>query len=167
MPAPVEITVFGEPVLRRTLLRYGRNVTDARPAFRAIARILETATRRNFSTAGQASGPRWASLAPSTKARKRALGLDPRILRATGALFESLVATQDGQAGHVEQVGRASLRWGSNVAYGVFHQSRKPRKLNPATGRPILPHRPPVRLNERTKRDAVKELQRHIAGGGR
>jgi phage gpG-like protein len=156
MPATVEVQVFGEPVIRRRLLRVEHNLLDASEAFARIARILEDAVRKNYYTAGQASGPRWPGLRPATIARKRRLGLDLRILRATHRLMDSLLERTDDE--HVEDIGPDSLLWGSTVPYGVYHQSRRPRT--------VIPFRPPVRLPERHKREAVRELQKFIMAGG-
>lgn len=150
----VDIEVFGEPVLRRRLLRMADRMTDAREAFRQVVRILERATRRNFSSRGAYGGSPWPALKPATIARKRRLGQDVRILRATGRLFESLVDSSSSD--HVESIGREVLRWGSNVAYGVYHQSRRPRR--------VIPFRPPVRLPEHDRRSAMRELQRSVMG---
>lgn len=150
----VDIEVFGEPVLRRRLLRVEDSVTDARQAFRQIVRILERATRRQFASKGAYGGTPWAALKPATLARKRRQNQDTRILRATGALFESLVG--ETHSAHILDLGRQTLRWGSSIAYGVYHQSRKPRH--------VIPFRPPVRLPEHDRRSAMRELQRNIMG---
>jgi phage gpG-like protein len=150
----VDIEVFGEPVLRRRLMRMHDAVTDAREAFRQVVGILERATRRNFASKGSYGGARWAELKPATLASKRRKGHDLRILRATGRLFASL--TQQTHEDHVEDIGRTELRWGSSVEYGVYHQSRKPRT--------VIPFRPPVRLPESDRRSAMRELQRSVIG---
>lgn len=150
----VEVEVFGEPVIRRRLLRIADNVTDGREAFRRIVRILRHATERNFDTRGAYGGSYWEDLAPSTLARKRRLNLDLRILRATHRLLDSLLDSTDEE--HVEVVGPQELLWGSRVPYGVYHQSRRPRT--------VIPFRPPVRLPEQDRRSAVRELQRVLMG---
>lgn len=150
----VDLEVFGEPVLRRRLLRIADNVSDARQAFHAVVRILERATRRQFASRGAYGGSPWPALKPATVARKRRLNQDARILRATGRLFESLV--NQTASDHIQDIGRQTLRWGSNVAYGVYHQSRKPRH--------VIPFRPVVRLPEHDRRSAMRELQRSVMG---
>lgn len=155
MPGPaIDVEVFGETVLRRRLLRMEHGLTDASDAFRAIAGILSRATARNFATRGQSGGHPWPPLKRATIARKRRMGLDTRILRASSRLYDSLVNAQDSE--HIEDVGDDFLRWGSAVDYGVFHQSRRPRTR--------LPFRPPVALSENAKRSAVRELQRAALG---
>lgn len=149
-----ELEVFGEVIVRRRMLRLADRIEDASGAFRAVARILERSTRANFASEGASSGPAWRELAPATRARKARLGLDPRILRATGRLYSALV--DEGHAEHVEHAGPHELRWGAAVPYGVYHQSTAPRTK--------IPYRPPVRLTEVDKRAVVRELQRAIVG---
>lgn len=165
--ASVQAEVFGVPVIQRRLSRFGARATDARPAFRRIAGILNSATAENFRTRGVSGGSRWRDLAPSTRARKKRLRQDARILRATGRLYHSLVGTgggagrndltgrfEPGGGDHVEVVTKDSLDWGSRVSYGVYHQSLAPRTK--------IPYRPPVRLTERTKREVMKQMQAYL-----
>jgi phage gpG-like protein len=166
--AQVEATVFGEDIVRRRFLRFSRAVSDASAAFREIAGILSDSTRQNFESRGVSGGSRWQDLAPATSARKARLGQDPRILRATGRLFASLVGGEAatgrarglggrftaGAGDHVEEITATSLKWGSRVPYGVYHQSSAPRR--------VIPYRPPVRLNELQRRSVAKALQRAI-----
>lgn len=170
MSAPqIEARVFGEDIVRRRFLRFARAVEDASGAFREVAGILADSTRENFQTRGAAGGSRWRDLAPSTIRRKARLGLDPRILMATGRLYASLVGSEGstgaarhfatgrfvgGAGDHVEEITPTSLKWGSRVPYGVYHQSSAPRSR--------IPYRPPVRLNELRRRQVAKALQRAI-----
>jgi hypothetical protein len=87
-------------------------------------------------------------------------------LRLTERLYGSLVGAAPGASSarglggrfiagagdHIEEIRPDSLRWGSRVPYGVFHQSTAPRTK--------IPYRPPVRLQERQKREITKALQR-------
>jgi phage gpG-like protein len=59
----------------------------------------------------------------------------------------------------VEEVGPDRLVWGSRVPYGVYHQSSAPRTK--------IPYRPPVKLNERRKREIAKAMQRALVEGTR
>lgn len=163
----LDIRVFGEQIIRRRFLRLADRLADASPGFRQVAAILRDATAENFATRGVSGGSRWRDLKPETIAAKRRKGQDLRILRATGRLYGSLVGPEastgrarhdisgafiPGGRDHVEEIGPDSMRWGSRVPYGVYHQSSAPRR--------IIPYRPPVRLNERRKREVVKALQR-------
>jgi phage gpG-like protein len=150
----VKVDVFGEQILHRRMVRFEAGLIDASDAFREIITILRSSTVANFASRGASSGSRWRDLAPSTVARKRRLGLDPRILRATHRLFNSLV--KEGSE-HVERIGPVSMRWGSRVPYGIYHGSGQPRS--------VIPYRPPVKLAETDKREIGKILQRAIVSG--
>jgi phage gpG-like protein len=80
----LDVRVFGEAVIRRRFNRFAARAMDMSPAFHQVAGILRDATAENFATRGVSGGSRWRDLAPSTRARKARLGLDPRILRETG-----------------------------------------------------------------------------------
>lgn len=153
----VEVELFGEPLVRRRLLRAAAGVTDAREAFRRIVRILEHAMDRNFSSQGAYGGARWDDLADSTKAAKRrsrdarVRANADRVLVATGRLQDSFHGGSD----HVQRITEDELLWGSRVPYGVYHQSREPRK--------VIPHRP-LRLPVVDRRRIVREVQRALLG---
>lgn len=170
----LHVEVFGETIVRRRFLRFADRAMDMSPAFREVARILRDSTAENFRTRGVSGGSRWRDLKPATIAAKRRKGHDPRILRATGRLYGSLIGAESatgvarhdltgrfipGAKDHVEEVKPDSLRWGSRVEYGVFHQSSAPRR--------VIPYRPPVRLTERRKREVVKAMQRSLVEGTR
>ena len=152
MPGHVEVTVevFGAPVIRRRLLRAGAAATDASAAFRRIAGLLDHAAEQQFATSGAYGGAAWAPLAPSPLAAKARAGLDPRILRATHELMNSLVDRGDSQ--HIEEIGPRHLRWGSKVQHGIYHQPDR-------QGRVVF------RLPEQDRRSAVREIQRSLFGG--
>lgn len=150
-----ELEVFGVPIVRRQLLRFAERASDASGAWIGVMGILSRATRENFATRGAYGGSVWRELKPATRARKARLGLDPRILRATGRLYESLVS--ETHAEHIRAIGPHEMRWGSTVPYGVYHQSTAPRS--------VIPYRPPVKLPEVDKRAIVRDLQRSIVGG--
>jgi len=164
-----EVRVFGEAIVRRRFVRFAQRAVDARPAFRQVVGILRDAVADNFRTRGVAGGSRWRDLAPATRARKRRQGHDPRILRATGRLYNSLVGSGVSQSSmgvgvaasvdHIEEISADTLRWGSRVKYGVYHQSSQPRSK--------IPYRPPVALSQRRKREIAKALQRAIVEGER
>jgi phage gpG-like protein len=145
----LNIEVFGEVELSRQILRFTQVAEDMRPAFNDIHTDFLDVERRQFE--GQGIGPsgKWAPLADSTKEAKARAGLDPRILIATERLFKSL--TDESDADHVYFTTADSMRIGSAVGYGKFHQSREARSR--------LPRRPPVDLKESTKKKWVKYIQ--------
>jgi phage gpG-like protein len=166
MAAPmIDVRVFGEVIIRRRLLRLASRLTDQREGFQDVVRVLREATAENFRTRGVSGGVRWPDLNEEYAARThRSVG--QRILRLTERLYGSLVGAGPGSTAargisgrfvtgasdHIEEITVDSLRWGSSVPYGVYHQSSAPRSK--------IPYRPPVRLQERQKREIVRALQR-------
>lgn len=148
----LRIEAFGDNILARDILRIKDRAMDMRPAFEVIHEDFKKVEDWQFSTQGGTH--RWKPLAPSTVAYKAAAGLDPRILHATLRLRKSL--TEDGED-HVHMMTHDELVMGSKVPYGIYHQSRRPRKR--------LPRRPPVDLSETAKRRWVKVLQRYLMTG--
>lgn len=144
----LQVEGYGETVLRRQLTRFADNLEAPASALESVGLLMRESTAEQFSSQGGNSGG-WQELADSTKQQKARLGLDPRILHATGALVESL--TQKFDPRHIERVSGDSLTFGSTVAYGVYHQSSRPRTR--------LPFRPPIALTENDKRRIVKTVQ--------
>lgn len=149
MPATrITISVFGEDVVNRTLLRFGDRARDFRSVFRRIVdERLKPAARAQFATQGSFGSGGWKPIAPATRAAKERAGLDPRILHATHALRDSF----QGGGDNIEEIGRDELRWGSRVEYGKYHRET----------------RPPIQLPRTVRVMIVKDLQRHIVEGDR
>lgn len=136
----LQIEVFGEKIVSRRLLRFAHAAQDARPAFSKIAVLLGAAWNEQFATEGAFGGERWAPLAESTL-RSKPGGLP--ILVRTGRLKGSA---------HTKRLLPQMLEWGSDVEYGRFHM----------TGTSRMPARPPIKLPERIKRAATREIQRNL-----
>jgi phage gpG-like protein len=126
---------------------------DMRPAFRKIHESFIGVEKYQFSSQGALSGG-WAPLAASTVDFKAKHGLDPRILHATHRLRDSLT-TFEGED-HIYETSHDEMKVGSEVPYGIFHQSTAPRTR--------LPRRPPVQIRETTKRRWIKYLQMYLMG---
>lgn len=150
----LEITAYGETLMRRDLLRFSDNLAVPVLALEAIATGMRHAAERQFDTEGAASGG-WQALAASTLAEKARKGYPDKILQATGALKASL--TQRFDAAHVERLSADSLTFGSTVPYGIYH----------ATGTRRMPKRPPVALTDADKVEMVKVVQRALIVGVR
>jgi phage gpG-like protein len=176
----IEIVALGETVVQRDLLRFGHNLVDMKPALEDAATVLRESSERQFETEGvYAGGMRWMPLRGAlddprpqpVRARRGAGGRvvwgyaawkhahypGRKILRATGALFDSLTRRFDGR--HIERVSEDSLRFGTLVPYATFHQSTRPRR--------VMPYRPPVALTEADKRAIVHAIQRRAMEGVR
>lgn len=121
------------------LENFQASLADNSEVLAAIADDLREMVSDQFATEGRAGGTPWAELAPSTLRRSR--GRRAGILYSTGALLGSLGAI--GAPGHVEQLHRQSLLFGSRLPYAIFHQ----------TGTRRMPARPIIALSgERTER---------------
>lgn len=153
----LSIEGFGETLVRRSLMRFADDVEAPRAALEVAADILRKAVEEQFDTEGGHASGGWPPLSEARVAAKARLGLDPRILRASGALFESLTRKFDSQ--HIERLSGSSLTFGSTVYYGIYHQSSSPRT--------VIPFRPPIGLTEQDKRDMVKAMQRALVTGER
>ncbi len=145
--------MFGEKQVSRELLRVSDAVQDARPAFRKIADDLVQAGRRQFDTQGGHASGRWAPLKPETVRAKASKGHDPRILRATEALMNSL--SRRGGPGQKLQITPGLLVFGSDVDYGRYHQSGTSR----------MPQRRPLELTAVDRRGVMRRLQRFVMTG--
>lgn len=153
MSVGLELSVLGEEVISRKLLRWQHALDDARPAFARIMRILDAQALEQFATEGAAGGERWAPLAPSTLARKPA---GKSILENSGRLLNSMVeGGVSGGGDAVRFLGRQEMRWGTAVPYASFHQHGTSR----------MPRRRVVQLPELVRRRAVRELQRALVEG--
>jgi len=143
-----QFTVDGEALVDRTLLRWSDRVHNARPAFEAIADQFATAEMAHFASNG--SG-KWAALSPRYAAYKAArFPGRPTLVRA-GDLRNTLTRRPLG----VERIADNSLEVGTNDPKALFHQK----------GTPKMPARPVIKLNDRTKKQMAKTLQRYLATG--
>lgn len=149
----IEFDVFGDRQVARDLLRIGDRAVDATPAFAQMLLDLVDLEREQFGSEGQRASGGWAPLAASTLARKRANGLDERILRATGALYESLEETSSG-GDAIRHADPTQMVFGTTVPYARYHQLGQG-----------VPRRRPVELAERDRQGLVKTLQRYVMTG--
>jgi phage gpG-like protein len=145
----LSLTIDGEQAVSRRLLRWQQAADNAAPLFATIADAWAEANRRQFDSRGGYGGVRWQPLSPAYAAWKATVYPGQPIMEATGALRRSLTGGWD-----VYQIGPRSMRVGSNVAYGKYHQSRRPRRR--------LPRRPVVVAPEEFRREAVKLTQRYF-----
>lgn len=155
MSLEFQISVHGDKLVSRRILRLEDRAIHARPAFEKMGEKLLRHEKRLFASDGASGGPPWAPLAASTIAAKAARGQDPRILRATGALHSSL--TDKGDAANIFHADDDGLEFGSRLAYARYHQHGTKR----------MPKRKPLQLNETQKRDLLRILQKHLMAADR
>ena len=146
-----------------------------------VADIIRQDVNEQFAQGGD---PRWVPLAASTIKQKMSGG-QPRAMRfgTTSALVSQrgevspaniLISsgllrkswTEKGALFHVCKVFGDMLVIGSAENYANYHQSERPRKLNPKTGRPRLPRRPIV-LRTQAMQKIRALLLRYVLSGGR
>lgn len=98
MPARVGIDLVFTPfpaVVARAFFMSAERMRQLQEPMERVAQIISREIQENFDAQGRPSG--WEELKESTVAKKASAGLDPRILRATGALLDGL--TMQGQHG--------------------------------------------------------------------
>lgn len=151
----LDLDTFGEKQFSREILRVGSNAGNMRPAFDEVHDLFLDVEERQFSSQGSAFSGGWKPLAPSTRARKARMNLDPRILHATLRL--RLALTQAAHPDHVYRASADDMFVGATVPYGPIHQK----------GGGTLPRRRPIEFNDAIRNQIVKILQRHLMAGTR
>lgn len=147
------IDSLGVEAVSRDLLRFGDRARDLSGAMHDILDVIRASERRQFDTQGGDGSGGWQPLADSTRKSKAARGLDTRILRATGQLFDDMTGHGAGQIAVARHDG---LDFGSTLPYAKVHQH----------GGGHVPQRPVVQLPERDRRTAVRIIQRYILDEG-
>ncbi len=92
---------------------------DLRHALRTVALYLSSQARKAFDAQASPDGVPWAKFKRPPSVKRG--GPTSKLLRDTGILMGSLTGQASG--GHVEEITAGSLRWGSNVPYGGYHQA--------------------------------------------
>lgn len=145
MPFQLKITVSGDTLVARKLLRFADRAMDMSPAWDDVEVVLQKAFERNF--AGQ--GPGWPALAPSTIRSRIAQGYAPGpILTRSGDYRKAMTS------GLVTHKNPSELIALAPEVPGKYHQH--------GTGR--MPARP-MRLKEAEKRECLKIIQRALIEG--
>ncbi len=142
------ITEKGADEAGSALEQLGRRAQDARPASYKVRTVFRKAERRRFDY----SGPGWAPLEATTRERKSREQLDPRILRAKGALYRSL--TSPTAAFQIDRRDRTEFEFGTDVPYARFHEQ----------GRGV-PQRKLIDLTPAEHRDLTSTIESYIAQG--
>jgi phage gpG-like protein len=129
------------------LARMGKRARDVRDASYKVRTVFRKAEESRFRSNGAGT---WQGLADSTRQRKAAMGQDPRILRATGALYKSLTAPR--ASNQVDERKPDALRFGTSVPYAAFHD----------TGRGV-PRRQLIDLTGAERRAIEDEIAKYVA----
>ena len=144
----VSFEVLGEKQVSQMLSRTTAKAADLGPYWLMVQGLLQQAIKEQFDTEGGRTGG-WAPLSERYASDKvRRFGNQP-ILVATGALRQSLT----GGSGFIaRQEGNETLRFGTQLGYGRFHQ----------TGTSSMPQRRILDLTNDDRRTMLKMLQRHL-----
>ncbi len=133
------IEIFGDKLATLRLKRIGEHAANPAPAMIGVLDELRRIAGATMDSQGRRGGGSWAFLKPDTIRRKARMGLDPRIERATGLLYESLT-----RAGHPDQIATISR---SGAALG----SALPYSKAQSRGTRTLPSRPLVKVTDYDK----------------
>ncbi len=144
----VNFEILGERQVSRMLSRTTDKIADLGPYWQMVTGLLQDSIKEQFNTEGGRTGG-WAPLSDRYATDKaRRFGSQP-ILVATGRLKDSLT----GGSGFISrQEGNESLRFGTQLGYGTYHQ----------TGTSKMPQRRILDLTDNDRRTMMKMLQRHL-----
>ena len=154
----ISVEVQGEERFDGALRGVAADLSDLRPAWRAVSDEIYTITRQQFSTHGaRGEAGKWKERADSTVARytavnRRGFSVLNETLRRTDALFKAL--TTRGAPHGIYDETPDSLTVGTDLPYAQIHQRGGSR----------IPQR---KLYDPTERDAarlVSVLKRALAG---
>lgn len=134
--------IEGDEEFNRALSVLYDSLRDFRRVWPQVADRFYWIERRQFDSEGARSN-RWDELAPSTLAGKAIKYPGQPILRASGALFQSLTNAFDPHS--VFRMTEDSLTLGTTLEYAAYHQEGTER----------MPARPPIDLLD----DDYKEFQ--------
>lgn len=123
----------GAGVAAKHLADMGKRARAPKDASYKVRSIFRKAEAKRFDTKGAGT---WKPLADSTRRNKAERNHDPRILRATNALYKSLTAPR--ASGQIDERDRTDQwRFGTSVPYAAFHDTGRgvpKRKLIDLTG---------------------------------
>lgn len=146
-PTPT-ITVTGDEKAAADLLALGTRAEDIRATANDVKAIFHRAEEAVFAS----EGPGWPPLAEETRRIKSQTGRDPRLMRATGALYASLTAPA--AANQYDARAPQALAFGTTVWYARFHQKGEG-----------VPKRPLTKLQLKYRREIKLAMQGYIAHG--
>lgn len=131
-------------------------LTDLRPAWSRIEKILEHEVTETFISSGAHIEMPWAPLSSAyLKQKYRRCGVrSNKILICTGRLAGSL--TESNHPGHISRKEKLLFEFGSNVPYGIYHQ----------TGTKKMPQRKFLAITGKTLTEIAGILKKYIVTKG-
>jgi phage gpG-like protein len=150
-----------------TLQEIGGRALNARPAFEEIYLTALDIIDENFDTEGGRGGQeQWAALTLSTIIWKQKRGLDPRILRATGELHESMTTYRHPL--QYSRIERSKIVLAPRLLRGKLHQKGYGVPYAhgfSGFGVSEVPARPFVRFTDSDAKAFAREILRFVARG--
>jgi phage gpG-like protein len=150
------IELEGQREFDRTFTRFTENLRDFRQLWPSVISVLRKISEEQFAFEGRGKSGAWQPLSPKYAAWKEKNYPGSPILQRTGALQLSLTSNT---AHSIVRAGKEELEFGTTLRYGIYHQSRKPRKR--------LPRRPIFDFNEQDKNRVTKAIQARLIKAGR
>lgn len=145
----------GATVIATELQTMAERALNPRPAFEAIHAYLLNVERIQFERGGKRGYHQWAPAAPSTRQKKRRVGLRYKLMYATEDLYRSL--TSPSAPGHVFRIiGNTEMEFGSDVLEFRVQQEES----SAASGG--FPWRPPIDLTDYDERKAARLIEAFI-----
>lgn len=145
-----EVHTTGAVEGARRLQAIGGRGADARPAWPLVFEQLSHDVEERFRTRGGET--KWQPLAPSTVASKARKNEDPRIMRASNALYTSLTIPRGKKS--LRRKAKTQARHGTTLFYARFHQY--------GAG---VPKRPVLDVSERLEKSIAETLELFVAKG--
>lgn len=137
MPNPLEIRTVGDDKAAKTIADTGKRANNVKPGASKIRTAYRDAEYEIFSRNGGAVA--WEALKQSTREAKRRRGQDHGVLRASGALYKSLVASRAGY--QVDDRQPHELRFGTTLPYAGYHEEGRGQARRPTQAFTASQHR--------------------------
>ncbi len=151
--AQIELRIL-DARLQEQLAELAQRAGDLSPAMKDIGEYMLRKTRQRFDTQTAPDGTRWAPLAPSTvkaKQRRQRTGKPYRTNASPEAILKDTFTLRDS----ITYVpGRSSVAIGTNIGYGVYHQSDLPRTK--------IPKRAFLGLDDADRSEIIAIVQDHL-----
>jgi hypothetical protein len=147
------ISITGDAEILHKLKRLGASIIDFEDEFKGLGETLaDYFASTGFTDQGAPFGTAWAPLAQSTKVYKEKHFAGKPALVRTGAM----------QRGFYYKASSNQLLIDNAVKYFKYHQSTKPRRISPETGKLLLPRRPMMGINLGIKRTIQGQLEEGV-----
>lgn len=148
-----QITVV-DAELQAALSEFIGRAENLTPALNDLGEYLVGKTRKRFDTSTAPDGTKWAPLADKTKKakqRRATTGKPYRTKAEPSAILKDTFTLRDSIT---YQVSTTTLRVGTNIEYGIYHQPEEPRTR--------IPRRAFLGLDDADQAEAVEIFRDHF-----